>query len=639
LSGGTLTGSLAIQGRLSADSSSGAAHNVIGNLNLTGVGSNQLTVNYQNTVSITGGEGVTISTNPSKLITLNGNVNATKSLNVLSGISTRDITATGNLSANTANFNTVSAIEYDVTGTDGMMFASKDIKGWAFGSTTTPVLTSNTSPQAVFFKPDGSVMYVLESQSPNQRVYAYNVPTPWNVSTVSATPTLSSVSVGANIQGLYFSPDGRYFFTLITNKSVNRYIMPIGSEWNVSTGVLSGTFTIPLVVQTVNRGITFKPDGTEMYVVDDNTNAVYQYSLSAAWDVTTAVSGPTSPSLLDGFSDITISSDGRRLIMINSVLASVYEYTLPTPWSLTGIFLNSRMYRGTTSTVFPAGGPVVTENAPTGIYYNDVLNKCFFIGTQQRRVQEIDVTPQPAIVGTRPIIYSNSANSVADRVTMNSLYITDTAQPTGTTTGALLVAGGIAASGVNSSFLQSPLIEATTTDSGFFSLQFRASIRTAGSGNNGFIRLGNQTGTDFERLIFGPFTNAYPAIRKNQTVGVVGLDIITATNSDFADLRAKNITGDNFIVLNNIVTQAADFTLSGIDAGKYTRLAKLSGTQTITLTSTSILQGHEFTFYRATSAAIALNGGIVNGGTKIASVAQYDSFGLKHLGSGTFDFI
>jgi hypothetical protein len=457
--------------------------------------------------------------------------------------------------------------------------------------------------------------------------------------------------------------------------------MPIGSEWNVSTGVLSGTFSIPLVGQTSNRGITFKPDGTEMYVVDDNTNGAYQYSLSAAWDVTTAVSGPTT-AIPDGFSDITISSDGRRLIMINSVLASVYEYTLPTPWSLTGIFLNSRMYRGTTSTVFPAGGPVVTENAPTGIYYNDVLNKCFFIGTQQRRVQEINVTPQPAIVGTRPIILSNVANSVADRVTINSLQITDTTASSNTTTGALLVAGGVGVGGaiVAAGNITGNAFTSTVGSGTAITIQSNVGLNWLGGGGQGIsgfsgrlifglpgeavrmggplgalrcgnfqvggsadsgtaaitspaagvLTLGNSATTDFARLQFGGVVPSFPAIKRNGT----GLDITDATGVNYTSLAAGN-----FVVNNNISIRTDDFTLSGIDAGKYTRLAKLSGTQTIALTGTDIQTGHEFTFYRATSAALALNGGIVNGGTKIASVAQNDSFGLKHLGSGTFDFI
>ena len=36
------------------------------------------------------------------------------------------------------------------------------------------------------------------------------------------------------------------------------------------------------------RGVTFKPDGTKMYVVGDNNQTIFQYSLDPAWDVSTA---------------------------------------------------------------------------------------------------------------------------------------------------------------------------------------------------------------------------------------------------------------------------------------------------------------------------------------------------------------
>ena len=511
---------------------------------------------------------------------------------------TNGVSLTGNLSAS----GIINSPEYDVTGTVGGEFlASKSVAGWAFTNTTTPVLTADTSPQAVFFKPDGSVMYVLETQSPNQRVYAYNVPTPWDVSTVSATPTLSSVAVGQNMQGLYFSPDGRYFFTLITNRAVNRYIMPIGSEWNVSTGVLSGSFT-PGASQTGNRGITFKPDGSKMYVFDDNTNFVYEYNLNPAWDVTTATDGPTV-AFPNGTSDITISSDGTRLIATatdGTFNRVVFEYTLPTPWSVTGAFFKGRMFRDTNFTVFPAGGPAVLEATPTGIYYNDELNKFFFVGSGARRVQEIDVTPQPAIVGTRPIIYSNSANSVADRVSINSLQITDTTATTTNATGALLVAGGVGVGGaINAGGAITGSTFTSTVASGTaITLQSNVGLNWLGGGGQGIsgfsgrlifgfpgegvrmggtyggirtanyqvgagtdvgtaaitspaagvLTLGNSATTDFARLQFGGVTASFPAIRRNGT----GIDIRDAADTGFTDLRAANITSTGILSSSGI---------------------------------------------------------------------------------------
>jgi len=148
--------------------------------------------------------------------------------------------------------------------------------------------------------------------------------------------------------------------------------------------------------------------------------------------------------------------------------------------------------------------------------------------------------------------------------------------------------------------------------------------------DTGIIKLSNSSLPDFNLLQLGGITANFPAIKRNGS----GIDIRDAADTGYTSLAAGT-----FVVNNNIVTRTDNFTLSGADAGKYTRLTKLSGTQIITLTGSDIQQGHEFTFYRATSATLALSGGTVNGGSNISSVPQFGAFALKHLGGGTFDFI
>lgn len=527
--------------------------------------------------------GVNFNTLVSNDITLRGNNNVTLRATNLLGLSSAN---TININAPTVTFNATSGVsingsltasgivtspDFSLAGTVGGEFvASKNVLGWAFGNKTTPVLTNDSSPQGVFFKPDGTIMYTLGSGAGSTyRVYAYNVPTPWDVSTVSATATLSSVVIEASMQGLYFSPDGRYFFTLSQNRNVRRYQMAVGSEWNVSTGVLSGSFTLG-ASQTVNRGITFKPDGTEMYVFDDNTNFIYEYNLNPAWDVTTATLN-LSAAFPDGTSDITISSDGTRLIAIataGTFNQVVFEYTLPTPWNVTGAYFNGRMWRGTGSTAFPAGGPAVAETFPTGIYYNDTLNKCFFVGSNIDRVQEIIVTPQPAIIGTRPIIQSVTTNNVVDRVTMNSLQLTDTTNTNSSSTGALIVAGGISCVG---NMVCGGGSAATTYQVG--QNVFWSSSTSIAAPSNGVLRISNQAVNGFDRLQLGTSTDASPAIATNGA----SIDIRFASlTGALTDLRARNLTATG-VISGSTHTSATNALLVNSSAGTDIRI-QLGGT-------------------------------------------------------------
>jgi hypothetical protein len=95
----------------------------------------------------------------------------------------------------------------------------------------------------------------------------------------------------------------------------------------------------------------------------------------------------------------------------------------------------------------------------------------------------------------------------------------------------------------------------------------------------------------------------------------------------------------NTLLANNVVTKAADFTLAEADAGTYMRLTKTGGTQTLTLPTSGISTGAEFQFYRATTQSLVFSGGTVNGTANLASVPNNGAFALKHLGSGTYDFI
>ena len=93
-------------------------------------------------------------------------------------------------------------------------------------------------PHAIEFKPDGKVMYVIRSQSTKVGVEQFNLTTAWDTSTLSHDASLR-----------------------ITNGS-------------------------PADVQI--RAITFKTDGTRVYIALRDYGRVIQYDLSTPWDISSA---------------------------------------------------------------------------------------------------------------------------------------------------------------------------------------------------------------------------------------------------------------------------------------------------------------------------------------------------------------
>ena len=83
--------------------------------------------------------------------------------------------------------------------------------------------------------------------------------------------------------------------------------------------------------------VTFKSDGSKMFVGDFQNDEIYEYTLSTPWDVTTK-SFITSASFSGSIErNIYLKPDGTRLYSNNfsSTTSSLYEYTLSTPWDVT----------------------------------------------------------------------------------------------------------------------------------------------------------------------------------------------------------------------------------------------------------------------------------------------------------------
>jgi hypothetical protein len=133
----------------------------------------------------------------------------------------------------------------------------------------------DTVGQDVFFKPDGTKMYVVGST--NDRVYQYTVATPWSVSTATYDTVFLAVGTqDGSPQSIFFDPTGYQMFIMgLFNSRVYQYNLT--TAWDLSTASYASiSFNTALTNPT---GLYFTSDGTKMYVGSDATDAVYQWSL------------------------------------------------------------------------------------------------------------------------------------------------------------------------------------------------------------------------------------------------------------------------------------------------------------------------------------------------------------------------
>jgi sugar lactone lactonase YvrE len=212
---------------------------------------------------------------------------------------------------------------------------------------------------------DGSKFFVIGETG--DAVYEYGLSTNFDISSSSASYTTSFSVSGqeAGPRGLAFSPDGTRFYICGTSNSVV-FQYSMSSAWDISTAsyVASGGYAI--------EGLVFKPDGTS-YIMCNGANQIYQYDLSTAWDITSAsyVSQPTI-SEDNAITGIALNADGTKLFLLGDSYDKVYQYSLGTAY--------------TASTLSYDNVSVSVDTTPNGISFGNSGAKLYVVATSIRDV-------------------------------------------------------------------------------------------------------------------------------------------------------------------------------------------------------------------------------------------------------------
>jgi hypothetical protein len=106
----------------------------------------------------------------------------------------------------------------------------------------------DTNPFGLFFRSDGTAMYVTGAT--NSSVYQYSLGTAWNVTTASFVRSFSVIGQETDPQSVFFKPDGSVMYVdgPITSDAVFQYLLSAndtyyaitnGTDWELGIGTLS----------------------------------------------------------------------------------------------------------------------------------------------------------------------------------------------------------------------------------------------------------------------------------------------------------------------------------------------------------------------------------------------------------------
>ena len=252
-----------------------------------------------------------------------------------------------------------------------------DISTASYNSKSFSVAGQESGPTGLFFKDDGTTFYILGQV--NDTVYQYSCSTAWDISTAFYDSKSFSVATqDTNPNGLFFKPDGSKFYVVgNTNDTVYQY--SCSTAWDISTASYDSKSFSVTTQDATPSGLFFKPDGTKFYIVGNTNDAVYQYSCSTAWDVSTAsYDSKICRVLFEGTpTGLCFKDDGTKLYVVGTTNNRVYEFALSTAWDV--------------STNNTAGGGfhvAAQEASPNGLFFKPDGTKFYIIGDNNDRVQQ-----------------------------------------------------------------------------------------------------------------------------------------------------------------------------------------------------------------------------------------------------------
>lgn len=170
-------------------------------------------------------------------------------------------------------------------------------------------------------------------------------------------------------RGVWLGDSGTKLFVLGIAGTDTIYRYTLSTAYDVSSGSFDSGQTLTSGSSSTGRmGLHMNPAGTKLYLVDNGLDLIRQWTLSTAWDLTSAsLDGTYDVSGEDaGPTSVSFSNTGHKMYMAGAVNSTVYEYDLTTNFDVTG-----------TVTLTANTHSLTETGAPNGIFFEDGTNDYF----------------------------------------------------------------------------------------------------------------------------------------------------------------------------------------------------------------------------------------------------------------------
>ena len=201
--------------------------------------------------------------------------------------------------------------------------------------------TGVISGQAIsdfIWRSSGTVLFLLDNTGDSVRKYTAS--TAYDMSTLTLAQSFSVSGQEIYLTGMYISEDGLHLYVCGNQgNDVNEYTLTSAFD------LTSASFTRSGISSSNIGGIFFSTDGTKLYRTNYSSAAIWYWSLSTAWDISTAsfISAPTLTNKTTGCSAITFNSDGTLLFVNDNTDDKIYSYILSTGWDVSTLSYSQQL--------------------------------------------------------------------------------------------------------------------------------------------------------------------------------------------------------------------------------------------------------------------------------------------------------
>lgn len=204
------------------------------------------------------------------------------------------------------------------------------------------------APYGILFNSNGSRMYVSgKGPASNQSsIWQYNLSSAYDLSTAShynnGTPTSGTTQAGqlthnkGSWGSMAWNADGTKLF-FISNSDNKVYEFPLSTAYDISTAsnatssevTPSASFDCSTQEDDAT-GIAFNTNGTKMFIVGWDGDAVFQYNLSTAFSVSSASYSSVSfgiSSQISHCNNVIFNTNGSKMYLSGQVQDKVFQYS------------------------------------------------------------------------------------------------------------------------------------------------------------------------------------------------------------------------------------------------------------------------------------------------------------------------